>query len=167
MFGYASLIWRPEFEFAEQRLARVHGWHRSLSMWSHVNRGTPECPGLVFALLPGGSCAGMAFRIENRLVEQSLTHLWAREMINDVYTPKLLRCHTVGGTVAGMAFTLSRRSASYTGRLSDAQLRSIFETSCGRFGSTRDYVEQTFQSLINVGVRDEALSRLVEHMHRK
>ena len=54
IFGYASLIWRPEFEFAEKRPASVHGYHRALKMWSRVNRGSPECPGLVFALLSGG-----------------------------------------------------------------------------------------------------------------
>ena len=66
VFGYASLIWRPEFDAAEQRPAAVHGWHRALQMRSRVNRGTPECPGLVFALVPGGSCRGMAYRIERR-----------------------------------------------------------------------------------------------------
>ena len=55
VFGYASLVWRPEFEAAETRLARVHGHHRCLQMWSRVNRGTPERPGLVFALMRGGS----------------------------------------------------------------------------------------------------------------
>ena len=63
MFGYASLIWRPEFDAVEQRPARVHGWHRALEMRSRINRGTPECPGLVFALVAGGSCRGMAYRI--------------------------------------------------------------------------------------------------------
>ncbi|HKB52539.1 MAG TPA: gamma-glutamylcyclotransferase, partial [Ramlibacter sp.] len=53
IFGYGSLIWRPDFEFAERRPARVHGWHRALKMWSRVNRGTPERPGLVFAMLSG------------------------------------------------------------------------------------------------------------------
>ena len=54
VFAYASLVWRPEFHAAETRPARVHGFHRCLQMWSRVNRGTPEEPGLVFALLPGG-----------------------------------------------------------------------------------------------------------------
>ena len=58
VFGYASLIWRPDIEVAERRLSTVHGWHRALKMWSRINRGTPERPGLVFALLPGGSCQG-------------------------------------------------------------------------------------------------------------
>ena len=41
LFGYGSLIWRPDFDYAEQRPAKVHGWHRALKMWSRVNRGTP------------------------------------------------------------------------------------------------------------------------------
>ncbi len=61
VFGYASLIWRPDFEYSERHPTRVHGWHRALAMWSRVNRGTPEQPGLVFALLPGGSCRGVAY----------------------------------------------------------------------------------------------------------
>jgi cation transport protein ChaC len=64
VFGYASLIWRPEFEAAERRPAMVYGWHRALEMRSRVNRGTPECPGLVFALVHGGCCRGMFYRIE-------------------------------------------------------------------------------------------------------
>ena len=64
IFGYASLIWRPEFDSVEHRPATVHGWHRALAMRSRVNRGTPECPGLVFALVQGGSCRGRVYRVE-------------------------------------------------------------------------------------------------------
>ena len=32
LFGYGSLIWRPEFDFVERRTAWVHGWHRALKM---------------------------------------------------------------------------------------------------------------------------------------
>ena len=60
VFAYASLLWRPEFDVAEQSLARGQGWHRALQMWSRVNRGTPAQPGLVFALLRGGSCSSYA-----------------------------------------------------------------------------------------------------------
>jgi glutathione-specific gamma-glutamylcyclotransferase len=32
IFGYGSLIWRPDFDFCERRTARVFGWHRALKM---------------------------------------------------------------------------------------------------------------------------------------
>ena len=72
IFGYASLIWRPEFDILEQHLTQVQGWHRALKMWSRLNRGTPECPGLVFALLSGGSCQGMVFRTPAKQVKQTI-----------------------------------------------------------------------------------------------
>ena len=84
VFGYASLIWRPEFDYTARWRATVHGWHRALKMWSRVNRGTPQHPGLVFALLPGGSCHGMVFRIPRQDAEATLQRLWDREMMTGV-----------------------------------------------------------------------------------
>ena len=80
VFGYASLIWRPEFDSIEARPAVVHGWHRALQMRSRVNRGSPECPGLVFALVSGGSCRGMVYRIARAEVPEQMERLWRREM---------------------------------------------------------------------------------------
>lgn len=163
VFGYASLIWRPEFEFAERRPARVHGFHRALQMWSRVNRGTPECPGLVFALISGGSCRGMAFRIPRAQAEEALARLWWREMPTGVYDPRWLRCHTAQGPVQALAFTLSRQSPNFTGPLSAAQLRRIFGQAVGRYGSTLDYARHTFEGLREAGIHDAALGRLLAH----
>ncbi len=45
VFGYGSLIWKPELSFDRREPARVHGYHRRLCLWSRINRGTPDCPG--------------------------------------------------------------------------------------------------------------------------
>ena len=119
IFGYGSLIWNPEFAFAERRPARVLGWHRALKMWSRVNRGTPENPGLVFGLLPGGSCQGVVFRIPREVGGEVLTALWGREMPTGVYDPRWLSCRTPGGNVTGLAFTLSKKSPNHTGVLTE------------------------------------------------
>ena len=161
VFGYASLIWRPEFEALEAHLTRVHGWHRALKMWSRVNRGSPECPGLVFALLRGGSCAGMVYRVAADAAQDVLGRLWAREMPMAVYEPRWLPCPTPHGTVRALAFTLPHRHPSHTGTLSDARLREIFRHAVGRFGSTRDYAEHTLQALREIGIEDRALAQLI------
>ncbi|WP_032826637.1 gamma-glutamylcyclotransferase, partial [Bordetella holmesii] len=63
VFAYGSLIWRPSFNWVERRLATVRGYHRSLCLWSHDHRGSPDLPGLVFGLDRGGCCRGVAYRI--------------------------------------------------------------------------------------------------------
>lgn len=161
LFGYGSLIWRPDFDFAERRAAQVRGWHRALKMWSRVNRGSPEVPGLVFGLLSGGSCRGVAFRIPAELALETLGRLWLREMPTGVYDPRWLQCATPGGDVRALAFTLSRKSPNFTGTLSDARYREIFATARGRYGSSLDYAQQTFEELRRHGIHDAALARLV------
>ena len=161
VFGYASLIWRPEFEFEEHRPAHLRGYHRALKMWSRVNRGTPECPGLVFALLSGGSCKGIVYRVPKALAAQALELLWEREMPTGVYDPKWLACETSGGTVKALTFTLSRKSPNFTGQLEVPTYRQIFAKSHGRFGSTLDYARQTFECLQKVGIHDKELGRLL------
>ena len=161
IFGYASLIWRPEFEFAERRPARVHGWHRALKMWSRINRGTPECPGLVFGMLSGGSCQGMVFRIPKSAGRETLARLWKREMVTAVYDPKFLACHTTHGPVRALAFTLSRKSPHHTGLLSQEEYRRIFATASGIYGTTAQYVQATLDELKRHNIRDRGLERLL------
>ncbi len=162
IFGYGSLIWNPEFDFAERRPARVLGWHRALKMWSRVNRGTPENPGLVFGLLPGGSCQGFVFRIPREAGGAVLAELWGREMPTGVYDPRWLACRTPGGTVSGLAFTLSKKSPNHTGVLTEEQYRRIFSIASGRYGTTLDYAARTLEELRRHNIRDRHLERLLK-----
>ena len=161
VFGYASLIWRPEFPFVEQRMARVHGWHRALRMRSRVNRGTPERPGLVFALLPGGACRGVVFRVAAAAAHEELERLWRREMPNPVYDPRWLACTTPQGPVRALAFTLPRRHEAHMGRLPDAQMLDILRHAVGRYGSTLHYLVETAQALRARGIVDRDIERLM------
>ena len=162
VFAYASLIWRPEFEHAEERFATIHGYHRALKMWSRLNRGTPECPGLVFALLSGGSCQGVVFRIPKANGAAVMEQLWAREMLLGVYDPRWLPCRTPHGSVKALAFTLSRKSPSHTGVLTEEQYRSIFRDACGKYGTTLDYAARTLDELKRHDIHDRHLERLLK-----
>ena len=161
VFGYASLIWRPEFDAAEHRPALVRGWHRALRMRSRVNRGTPEQPGLVYALVSGGMCRGMVYRIPRERGRDELDRLWLREMPTGVYDPRWLRCQTDAGEVMALAFTLSRRSPNYTGRIDDPAMLAILRHARGRYGTTLDYLVRTAEALQQHRMCDRESARLL------
>jgi glutathione-specific gamma-glutamylcyclotransferase len=161
LYAYGSLLWRPQFVPTEIRPARLWGHHRALRMRSRVNRGSPDCPGLVFALLPGGSCVGQVHRASAADALPQLDALWEREMPNGVYTPRWLRCHTPDGPVEALAFTLDPAHPSHAGRLDDAAHLAIFRGAAGRYGRTVDYLHRTEQTLQALSIRDAEVSRLV------
>jgi cation transport protein ChaC len=161
VFGYASLIWHPEVHHTERRTGRVYGFHRSFRMRSRVNRGTPQRPGLVFALRPGGSCAGVALRVPRERARAELERLWQREMPLPTYEPRWLSCHTPRGVVQALAFILPRSSPSYTGTLNDEAMLAVLRHARGRYGTTLEYLLRTEASLRELGIRDEEVHRLV------
>ncbi|KAF1044199.1 gamma-glutamylcyclotransferase [Xylophilus sp.] len=161
VFGYGSLLWRPEFDYAERRPAHVHGWHRALRMWSHVHRGTPECPGLVLGMISGGSCRGMVFRVPRDQAPAVMRALWQREMATSAYDPRWLRCRTESGCVQALGFTLSRESPDHAGELPEDEYRRIFSQAAGCFGTTLDYARSTYDELRRLGIHDRALGRLL------
>ena len=161
VFGYASLLWRPEFAYDEHRPAFVHGWHRALRMASRINRGTPERPGLVFAMLPGGSCHGGVFRVPRDAAPTVLELLWQREMPTGVYDPRWLPCRTPQGVVNALAFTLSRQSPNFVATMAEHELLHIFRHARGRFGTTLEYLLETADALRRRGLRDREIERMV------
>ena len=164
VFAYGSLIWRPEFDFAERRLALLHGHHRSLCLWSRVNRGTPEVPGLVFGLDHGGSCSGVVFRIPGHAVPGTFRALWEREMSTGAYLPRWLPCDTEGGEVSALAFVIDQNGPGYVPRLPEDDIVRIILRASGTYGPCIDYVLQTAEALKASGICDDHLDRLARRL---
>lgn len=167
VFGYGSLIWNPDFDHAEQRLGTLRGHHRALCLWSRVNRGTPEQPGLVFGLDRGGSCRGMAFRIRSQTVPHIFEALWRREMSLGAYHPRWLRCDTADGPIKALAFVIDRSGSGYVKGLPDAETVEIVSRAHGRYGPCVDYVVQTHEALCLAGIRDSRLARLAHRLQER
>jgi len=173
LFGYGSLIWNPEVTYDRRFAARVHGYHRRLCLWSRVNRGTLECPGLVAGLDRGGSCAGVVYRLPAATARAELERLWDREMFMGSYAPRWLDCRLdnaaedrphEGSLVSALAFVVRRDATNYTGKLSEAQILAVFARgSCGRYGTSLDYLIRTVAALREHGLRDPHLERLARH----
>ncbi|MFV0282259.1 MAG: gamma-glutamylcyclotransferase [Castellaniella sp.] len=164
VFGYGSLIWRPEFDHLEARRARIHGYHRALCLWSRINRGTPEQPGLVFGLDLGGSCEGTVYRIAGSRVPAILDTLWQREMPSASYIPRWLNCHTESGPVSSLVFTMDRSDEGYVTGLPIEQIVAIVRQGHGRYGPCTEYVLQTADALDAAGITDRRLSAIARSL---
>ena len=116
VFGYGSLMWRPGFDHVERTLATLHGFHRALCVLSHVHRGTPERPGLVLGLDRGGSCRGVAFRVQQENRDATMAYLTSREQVTMVYRETWHNLRLADGRmVRGVAYTVDRGHRQYRG----------------------------------------------------
>lgn len=167
IYAYGSLIWNPEFDYTEQRIGTLRGHHRALCLWSRVNRGTPERPGLVFGLDRGGSCRGMAFRIPAKDVLTMFPALWRREMSTGAYLPRWLRCDTQSGEVKALAFVIDRNNPGYVKEPPSHHAIEIIHGASGRYGPCTDYVLQTHQALNAAGIHDARLHHLAQQLHQR
>ncbi|KAI3422112.1 hypothetical protein GPALN_012645 [Globodera pallida] len=81
IFGYGSLLWNPNFPYDEAIRGVVVGYVRRFWQLSPDHRGTPDNPGRVVSLVPDidGSCWGIAYKINEKAVENTLKYLDHRE----------------------------------------------------------------------------------------
>lgn len=164
LFAYGSLVWRPDFEYVERRTATLNGFHRSLCLWSRINRGTPETPGVVFALDQGGTCDGVIYRIAADQVKAIFPPLWQREMPSGAYNPKWVDCHSHGEIFSALAFVIDPQNDGYVPSMPIEQLREVIHRAHGINGPCIEYVLQTAHALKHANIADPKLELLVQHL---
>jgi cation transport protein ChaC len=164
VFGYGSLMWRPELKFAEQRLGHLQGWQRSFCLWQWRYRGSREKPGLMLALDQGGACTGVLYRLKGSDLREQLVPLWQREMTGRGYVPYWVEVDAEAGPVTAITFLANTAGERYAGRLSVEVVADRIATACGNAGPNAAYLLATWRYCRTAGIEDiyiETLQRLV------
>lgn len=167
VFGYGSLIWHPDFPYAEREIARLDGWQRSFCMLSIHHRGTEEEPGLVLALdaRGGAHCEGLAFRVTPGAEPETLAALRARELISSAYleTRQPVRLRD-GREIEAVTFVIDPLHRQYAGGMAmDEQAKMIARAVGGR-GPNSEYLYNTVSHLDQLGIADADLAQLAERV---
>ncbi|MDF1610211.1 gamma-glutamylcyclotransferase [Hoeflea sp. YIM 152468] len=163
LFGYGSLIWRPETAFEEKRLATAIGWRRRFCLGpDHRFRGSHEAPGLMMALDRGGQCKGMAYRLPQAGLEQELHRLIRRELsqLPSAFPWRWIKVATDQGPLRALTFAMDRNNARYVAGLSDEEIAATLAQACGFRGSMAEYLFATVTMLESLGIHDRKLWRL-------
>jgi glutathione-specific gamma-glutamylcyclotransferase len=162
VFGYGSLMWHPGFATPETRTARLHGWHRAFCVYSEHYRGTPERPGLILGLLPGGACRGLAHRLPARGYQGVRRYLIHREIDNDGVYLEAVRPIRLddGRIVPALVYLADRQHRQFAGKVSLTKAVALVRQGRGATGTNLAYVQNTVAHLGELEMRDRTLEEL-------
>ena len=161
VFGYGSLIWNPMVHHVQREVAHTPDWHRNFCLSTKGGRGTPENPGLMLGLRPGGGCTGVAFRIAEDLIAPELDLLWRREMVARGYIPRWVPLHDRGGALVGhgIAFTIDPEGPGYCDLPEEVVVRRL-ATARGRMGTAAEYLYRTRDGLRELEIHCPFVERI-------
>jgi len=165
VFGYGSLIWRPDFPFTDTLVGYVAGWARRFYQGSIDHRGTPGAPGRVVTLVaqPQTHCWGMAFRVAAEQKPKVLKELDHRE--KGGYHQKWLPFHPRADRsevqeIPVLTYWAGPENPNYLGPASlDAMAGQIYRAS-GPSGKNAAYLLHLEAALNDLGIADDHVSSL-------
>jgi cation transport protein ChaC len=162
LFAYGSLIWRPNFSFAEHRRGVIHGWHRAFCLELTRWRGTPQQPGLMMALERGGSCNGVAYRLPDGEHREHIRNLVGREITvqEDLGMVRWATVRTDIGPVRALVFWAGPKGDGIALQRPLEQVAWVLARACGHGGSCASYLYNTVAKLEEFGIHDRNLWRL-------
>jgi len=156
IFGYGSLIWRPDFPFLESQPGNICHWSRRFWQGSHDHRGTETHPGRVLTLIAsqGKRCYGLTYRV----TQEVLAHLDHRE--KNGYERHEVRIHLPSKKVSGIVYIANQQNAAFLG---EAPLEVMADQICqskGPSGSNIEYLTKLTTALKDLRIEDDHVFRL-------
>ena len=157
IFGYGSLVWRPEFPHVERCPAYVRGWTRRFWQGSTDHRGVPGQPGRVITLIPAPEavCWGMAYRLEPEGFVPILAALDRRERGGyERHEVVLDFPHDRGRRELGLVYVATPANPNYLGPTALDEIAQQVRAARGPSGPNLDYVLRLAEALREMGAED-------------
>jgi len=165
VFGYGSLMWNPLMNFSAQRAGSLQGWHRSFCLRLIAGRGSPEIPGRMLSLEPGGQTQGLAFRIEGDDLRSELRLVWIREMVTGAYRPLWAPVSLVDGSqVEAIVFVADPAHSFYEADAGIDVIAPLIAKAGGSLGTNEGYVSRLAETLTKHHLHDEYIEQLASRL---
>jgi len=163
VFGYGSIIWRPDIPFSAAYSATAVGWARRFWQGSHDHRGTPDSPGRVLTLVPiaGERCEGKVFAVPQATAADTLAKLDWRE--KNGYERQCLHVETGElGTLEAITYIAHENNVAWLGDAPSETIAKQISESKGPSGSNSDYVMSLHDALLADNIHDAHIKEIVD-----
>ena len=168
VFAYGSLIWNPGFPYKSREPATLIGYHRRYCIRSEIYRGTPDAPGLVLGLEPGGRCEGVAYRVAPELAGSTLQYLRERELVTSVYIETVVRIETREGLRRdAVTYVADTAHDQYVAALDFEAMVETIASASGIAGPNYEYAINTWANLSGLGIDDPLIAGVAEALRRR
>jgi cation transport regulator ChaC len=156
IFGYGSLVWRPDIPHDERRPAWIRGFARRFWQGSTDHRGVPEAPGRVVTLVREEAvrCWGAAYRVAAGERDAVLARLDQRE--KGGYEQVEVSIHFGAGAphADGLVYVATERNRNYLGPAPLDAIAHQVRGARGPSGANLEYVLRLADSLREMDARD-------------
>ena len=162
VFGYGSLVWRPDFPSAEHVPAVLRGWKRRLWQGSPDHRGTPDLPGRVATLLadPAAHVHGVAYRLTPGTEAETLERLDVREVAGYALLRVPLTLADGRVLAEALVYVATIDNPWFLGPAPFAEMTSQIRAAVGASGPNHVYIERLASALAALGVADNHVVEL-------
>ena len=108
----------------------------------------------MLALVEGGSCAGVVYRLEGEDIKQRLAPIWKREMIAYGYEARWVTAHTEAGPdIPALAFVAWTDGPRYAGELDDEEIATSIAEACGHTDPARNTFSKRQPNVLNSALK--------------
>eukprot|EP00794_Sanderia_malayensis_P020607 gene20607-22640_t len=169
IFGYGSLIWRPNFSYTERIVGYVNGFERRFWQGSIYDRGSTDRPGRVATLVEkeGSDVWGVCYKVQGtQNIKAALRHLRIREQH---YEARFLEFHPQNAThesqaIMSLVFYASPGNDNYLGAASCMEIATDIFFSCGVTGHNIEYLLRVADFMREEVVRCSTTTTTDEHL---
>ncbi|XP_056151056.1 glutathione-specific gamma-glutamylcyclotransferase 1 [Lampris incognitus] len=145
IFGYGSLVWKPDFKYKRSKVGYIRGYKRRFWHGDNFHRGNDELPGRVVTLIEADDATtwGVAFEVTGSQIEESLKYLNVREGVRGGYKTKAVDFFPEGKNqvpVQALLYIATPDNPLYLGPASPEKIGAQIAICRGKTGHNLEYL---------------------------